>query len=173
MMDFGLIQVYTGNGKGKTTAALGLAIRMLGYGYKVAIIQFMKGWEYGEEYFFTNIDNCLLRKFGRREFVNKESPAEIDVKLAEEGWDFAKRVIEKKEYQLVILDELNVALDFKLLSVQDVVDFLKHRPEGIEIVITGRYAPEEILDMADLVSEIEEYKHPYKRGISARKGIEY
>jgi len=173
MMTFGLIQVYTGNGKGKTTAALGLATRMLGYGYKVAIIQLMKGWEYGEEYFFNDIDNCLLKKFGRKEFVDKNSPAKIDIQLAEDAWEFARKVIESKEYQLVILDELNVALDFKLLPLHDILDFLRHRPPGIEIVITGRYAPKELLDMADLVSEVEEYKHPYKKGISARKGIEY
>jgi cob(I)alamin adenosyltransferase len=170
----GLIQVFTGDGKGKTTAALGEALRACGHSYKVLIVQFMKGdIEYGEVKITSKIPNMTLKQFGLPTFVKKGEPTEEDLKLAREGFQFAKDAIQNKKFDMVILDELNVAIDYGLLKLEPVLKLLKNRPDGIEIIITGRYAPQEILDIADLVSRIEEVKHPYQKGIQARKGVEW
>lgn len=170
----GLIQVFTGNGKGKTTAALGEGLRACGHNFKVLIVQFMKGdIEYGEVKIAHKIANMTLKQFGLPTFVKKGEPKEEDLKLAREGFQFAKDAIQNKKFDMVILDELNVAIDYGLLEIEPVIELLKNRPDGIEIIITGRYAPREILDIADLVSRIEEVKHPYQKGIQSRKGVEW
>jgi len=168
-----MIHVYTGDGKGKTTAALGLALRVLGYVEKVVMVQFMKGRTYGELHCCQNIPGMTIVMSGRDEFVKKGAPEEIDLRMAREGLELAKRVIAAGEHRLVILDEINVALDYGLLDSGEVLQILASRPLHVEIVCTGRYAPPELIEAADLVSEVREVKHYYREGVAMRKGIEY
>jgi len=165
--------VYTGNGKGKTTAAIGLGIRATGDGLKVIMIQFMKGRRYSEIDVLQHIKNFTVVQFGRDEFVSKEKPEQIDIDLAQKGLIYAKDIIQKGGYDLVILDEINVAVDFHLVSLENVIELLEKKPENIELVLTGRYASPEIIKHADIVSEILEIKHPYQKGVQSRKGIDW
>ena len=169
----GLIHVYTGTGKGKTTAAIGLGVRAAGDGLKVVMIQFMKGRRYSELDALEQIQNFSVVQFGRDEFVSKEKPEQIDIDLAQKGLAYAKEVIRKQSYDVVILDEINVALEYRLISFQDVLQLLKDKPESLELVLTGRYASPEIIKHADVVSEILEIKHPYQKGVLSRKGIDW
>ncbi|HHE04832.1 cob(I)yrinic acid a,c-diamide adenosyltransferase [Thermovirga sp.] len=173
-LEKGLIHVYTGNGKGKTTAALGLALRAAGHGAKVSIIQFMKGWPYYGEIEglkkFSNITHYLT---GRPDFVDRANPDPEDYKGAEEGLRLAKEAITSGEYDLVVLDEINVVLDYGLLKLEEVLEIIKKRPTNVEIVLTGRNAPKQLIDEADYVTEMVEVKHPYAKGCSGRKCIEY
>jgi cob(I)alamin adenosyltransferase len=170
----GLVQVYTGDGKGKTSAAFGIALRAIGRGLKVYIIQFIKGgFDYGELYIIDRLPNLVLKAFGRGEFVIQKPPGEEDIKLAEEAFQLAKKVVEGGEYDIVILDEINVAINLKLISLEGVLELIKKKPKHVELVLTGRYAPKEIIDAADLVTEMREVKHPFNKGYKARKGIEY
>jgi cob(I)alamin adenosyltransferase len=169
----GLIHVYTGNGKGKTTAAIGLGVRAIGDGLKVLMIQFMKGRRYSELDALSQLKNFTVMQFGRDEFVSKEKPAQVDIDLAHKGLTYAKEIISKQCYDLVILDEINVAVDYHLISLPDVLQLLKEKPESLELVLTGRYAPPEIIQQADVVSEILEIKHPYQKGVISRKGIDW
>lgn len=173
-MSLGLVQIYTGDGKGKTTAALGLGLRASGHGYKVLMIQFMKGSiNYGELEAVKNIPGFDIIQFGRPDFVNKDSPEEIDIKLAKEGFQYAKLVVKNNDCDILILDEICIAVDYDLLKVEDVLALINDKPKNMELILTGRYAPQELLDKADLVSVIEEKKHPFVQGTMARKGIEY
>ena len=172
-LEKGLIHVYTGHGKGKTTAAIGLGIRAIGEGLKVYMIQFMKGRRYSEISAIENIQNFTVVQFGRDEFVSKEKPEQIDIDLAKDGFVHAKKIISEGKYDVVILDELNVAVDFNLISLDDVLDLLSEKPNTVELILTGRYASPEIVKYADLVSEILEIKHPYQSGIKSRKGIDW
>jgi cob(I)alamin adenosyltransferase len=167
-----LIQVYTGNGKGKTTAALGLALRSSGAGYKVYICQFCKGRLYSELAAVKKIKNIKVEQFGRRCFI-KNAPTKEDTRLAQKGLNKAREAILSRKFNLVILDEINIALKFKLVSVSEVIALLKGASSEQEIVLTGRYAPQQILKIADLVSEIKERRHYYRRGVKARRGIEF
>jgi cob(I)alamin adenosyltransferase len=169
----GLIHVYTGNGKGKTTAAIGLGIRAIGEGLKVVMIQFMKGRRYSELDVLQHIKNFTVVQFGRDEFVLKEKPEQIDIDLAQKGLSYAKDIMQNDGYDLVILDEINVAVDFNLISLKDVIELIEHKPESLELVLTGRYASPEIIKHADIVSEILEIKHPYQKGVQSRKGIDW
>lgn len=178
MADLGLIQVYTGNGKGKTTASLGLAFRACGHGFKVCMVQFMKdNTEYGEYKASQYLPGFKLIQVGRNDFVNLEDPEEIDKQLATQGWEVAKNIILSGEYDIVILDEINVAMACKLIDVGIVVRFLtedcsllEKRPE---IILTGRYAPSQIIDIAHLVTEMQEIRHNFSNGIESRQGIEF
>ena len=169
----GFIHVYTGNGKGKTTAAIGLGIRATGDGLKVIMIQFMKGRRYSEIDVLQHIKNFTVVQFGRDEFVSKEKPEQIDIDLAQKGLIYVKETVQKGQYDLVILDEINVAIDFHLISLEDVIKLLEKKPETLELVLTGRYASPEIIKHADIVSEILEIKHPYQKGVLSRKGIDW
>jgi len=170
----GLIQVYTGTGKGKTTAALGQAMRAAGQGLTVYIIQFMKGWPYyGELDTVGHHPNITLKQFGRPDYVDKEKPEPIDIRMAEEALEHAREVVTGGEYSLVILDEINVALEWKLITLDSVLDLLDQKPENVELILTGRYAHPEIIARADLVTEMHEIKHPYQKGVISRRGIEY
>jgi len=170
----GLIQVYTGDGKGKTTAALGLALRAAGHGLQVYIIQFMKGWpNYGELVSVQHLPNVTLRQFGRPEFVNRENPDPEDIRMAWEALEHARQVIASGDYDVVILDEVNVAVDYDLIRLDDVLALMEDKPEHVELVLTGRGAHTELVKRADLVTEMLAIKHPYNAGVMGRKGIEY
>ncbi|VBB06164.1 atp:cob(i)alamin adenosyltransferase coba/cobo/butr [Lucifera butyrica] len=172
MPEFGLIQVYTGNGKGKTTASLGLALRACGHGFHVYMVQFMKAaGVYGENK--AGLPGLTIVPAGRASFVNLQEPDPVDRKLAREGWEKAKRKIASGDCQIVILDEINVALSCGLLDVDEVVAFLREKKYPVEIVLTGRNAPSPIIEIADLVTEMKEVKHPFQNGVDARQGIEY
>jgi cob(I)alamin adenosyltransferase len=173
-LETGLVQVYTGNGKGKTSAALGLALRALGRGLKVYIIQFIKGgFDYGERHALERFDNLKLKAFGSGRFITEKPPKEEDVRFAKEALELAEKVVACGEYDIVILDEVNVALSLKLLKTADIVRLARNKPKHVELVLTGRYAPPEIIEVADLVTEMKEVKHPFKKGMPPRKGIEY
>jgi cob(I)alamin adenosyltransferase len=169
-----LVIVITGNGKGKTTAAFGQALRAIGQGYKVFVLQFMKGRKYGE---FIAAEKYLphltIRISGLDSFVMRDNPAAIDIELAQKGLAAAQKAINSGKYDMVILDEINVALDFKLIDLREVVKLIKNKPAGLDLILTGRYAPKEIIELADTVSEVKEVKHHYKAGIKDRAGIEY
>ncbi|ASI99425.1 cob(I)yrinic acid a,c-diamide adenosyltransferase [Thermococcus celer] len=168
----GLVHIYTGNGKGKTTAALGLAVRMLGSDGKVMIIQFMKAPRvYGEQ---RKIEECGARieSFGLPKFVHGK-PEPDDIEAAQKALQRAKEVVSSGEWDLVILDELCVALGFGMLDVGEVEEMIKNRAPHTELVLTGRYCPEGLFELADYVTEMREVKHPYGRGILARRGVEF
>ncbi|MGD2248528.1 MAG: cob(I)yrinic acid a,c-diamide adenosyltransferase [Candidatus Methanofastidiosia archaeon] len=171
-MEHALVQVYTGNGKGKTTAALGLAMRAAGHGFTVYMIQFMKGQiNYGELKTAELIPELEIKQFGRPEFVSKENPDPEDIKLAKKGLEHAKKIIFSQEYDIIILDEINVAVDFNLIKEKDVITLIKEKPDTVELVLTGRKCPREIVKIADYVTEMLEIKHPFTEGTMARKGI--
>jgi cob(I)alamin adenosyltransferase len=173
-LETGLVQVYTGDGKGKTSAAFGLALRAIGRNLRVYIIQFIKGgFDYGELYVLNKLPNLTLRAFGRGKFVTAKPPEAVDVKLAQEALTLAKEVVQSEEYDLVILDEVNIAIDLKLIDLEEVLKLIKGKPEKVELVLTGRHAPNEIVKVADLVTDMKEIKHPFNKGVQARKGIEY
>lgn len=170
----GLVQVYTGNGKGKTTAAFGQALRAVGQGYRVCVIQFMKGRKYGELLAAEkHLPNLTIHLAGLDSFVMRENPAPLDIELARKGLDLARRAIASGDYDMVILDELNIATDFRLIPLDDVIDLIKNKPASLDLVLTGRYAPPEIVAIADTVSEIREVRHHYHAGVKDRAGIEF
>jgi cob(I)alamin adenosyltransferase len=170
----GIVQVYTGNGKGKTTAAFGQALRAAGQGFRVCVVQFMKGRKYGE--FLAaerSLPNLTIHLSGLDSFVMRENPAPVDIELAREGLELARKAVASGDYDMVILDEINVAVDFKLIPLSGVIDLIRTRPPTLDLVLTGRYAAPEIIELADTVSEIREIKHHYNAGIKDRAGIEY
>jgi len=170
----GTLQVYTGDGKGKTTAALGLALRAVGHGLSVCVIQFMKGSSnYGELSSAARLPNFTIEQHGRDEFVDKANPAQVDIDMAQVGLARASEVLAAGEHDVVILDELNVALDFALVSLDDVLSLIASRPPHVELILTGRAAHPEVVKAADLVSEVLNIKHHYDAGVQAREGIEF
>ena len=173
-MENGLVQVYTGDGKGKTTAALGLAMRAVGKGLSVFMVQFLKGRPYGE----IESAKLLSPRFkvvqsGQDTFVKRGELSEEDLRLARRGLELAREATSSGEYDIVILDEVNVAVELGVLSVDDVLPLIEDRPEGVELVLTGQDAPEEFLKRADLVTEMKKIKHYYDEGVVMREGIEY
>ena len=169
-----MVHVYTGDGKGKTTAALGLALRAMGHGLKVYLIQFMKGDpEYGELRAGRRLDGLTIRQFGRTDFVDRDHPAEEDLALARQGLEHAREIMAAGRCDLMILDEINVALDFGLVPVKSVLELIESKPHDMELVLTGRSAPRPIIQAADLVTEMREIKHYYQQGRTARDGIEH
>ena len=173
--ELGLLQIYTGDGKGKTSAALGLAFRASGHDLRVLMIQFMKDTGYyGEEISSKLLPHLTWRLFGRHDFVDLKNPAQVDLDLAAQGWAFAKEAILSGNYDLIILDEANVALACGLIPLDEALQTLTNRSPYTEIVVTGRYAPQALLDMADLITEMKEIRHPFtEKQIEARQGIEY
>ena len=168
------IQIYTGNGKGKTTAALGQALRAAGHGLKTFVIMFMKDHPYGELKTLEKLSDFItVERFGNDTFVfRKQPPDESDLSAARKGLERAREIIASGEYDIVVLDEICVATYFKLVKPEDVVPLLKNKPEGVELILTGRYCPDEWLELADLVSEMREIRHYYQKGIIAREGFE-
>jgi len=172
----GLVLVYTGDGKGKTTAALGLALRQVGWGRRVLVIQFMKGAGnvYGERIAAEKYLPLLeIEQHGRDEFVNLGDPATVDKELAHKALGRAKEAFGSANYGMVVLDEVNVAVACGLVETSEVLALLKERPQELDVVLTGRYCPKEIMDAADTVSEVRELKHHFQKGVAAREGIEF
>jgi cob(I)alamin adenosyltransferase len=170
----GIVQVYTGNGKGKTTAAVGVGLRAVGHGLKVFMLQFMKGDpNYGELLALDRVPGFDYLQSGLPTFVIKGDPSDEDLRLAKQGLEKARELLAEGLYDVVILDEVNCAVDYGLLSVEDVLGLIEMKPPTVELILTGRRAPKEITDVADLVSEVREVKHPYARGLEGREGIEY
>lgn len=175
MKDFGMLHVYTGTGKGKTSAALGLALRAIGHGAKVIMICFMKGdATYGEACAFHFLPNFTLKQMGRDSFVNFRNPAPIDVKMAQEAWAEGKHILLAQKADVLILDEINLAMAKKLIDTKEVVTFLHEHRNNTEVVCTGREAPQELIDEADLVTDMQEVKHYFtQRNITIRDGIDH
>lgn len=171
----GYVQVYTGNGKGKSTAALGLAFRAMGRGLKTYIGQFMKGQHYGElEAAKILLPHITIEQYGRDTFIHIQNPPpEEDLRLSHDGLNKSRKAMFSGDYDVVILDEIITAHYFHLVSLAEIMDMVANKPEQVELVLTGRYAPPELIAAADLVSEIVEVKHYYRRGIYARRGIEH
>lgn len=175
----GYIQIYTGNGKGKTTASLGLAMRALGRNWKVLVVMFTKGGDnYGELKSFRKLSpeisaNLTIEQAGLNRIVYAHNKSEDDELEIKRGWELAKKAIENSEFQLIILDEINIAIDLKILDVDEVLEVLKNKPKSMEIVLTGRNAHPKIIEIAHLVSEIKPVKHYWDTGIVARQGIEF
>ncbi|MBU5254686.1 cob(I)yrinic acid a,c-diamide adenosyltransferase [Tissierella praeacuta] len=170
-MGKGYIHVYTGNGKGKTTAALGLSLRAIFAGKKVFFGQFIKGMDYSELESQRYLPNFKIQQFGRDCFIYN-NPTDEDIRMAKEGLEICKRILNSHEYDIVVLDEINIATYYRLLDPDDIIDILKNRKPKIEVILTGRYADEKIIEFADLVTEMKEIKHYYYKGVEARKGIE-
>ena len=172
-MKKGYIQVYTGDGKGKTTAALGLAMRAAGAGLKVYVAQFVKGMDYAELHSFETMrDRVTVRQYGTQSFVCEQREVEAE-QLARAGLRETREILAAGDYEVVILDEANVATFYELFDVDDLLDVIGAKPDHVELVITGRNADVRIIERADLVTEMREIKHYYMQGITARPGIEY
>ncbi|MCI5221604.1 MAG: cob(I)yrinic acid a,c-diamide adenosyltransferase [Candidatus Electrothrix sp. AR4] len=170
----GLFMVCTGNGKGKTTAALGLAMRALGHGHKVCFIQFLKGsWKYGELAAAARFEDLLDFHVMGRGFTWKSDDLEKDTEAARQAWAFAKKIIKEKKHRLVVLDELTYLVSYGMIAEQEIIEALTDRAPGMHVVVTGRGAGENLIRTADLVTEMREIKHPYKKGIKAQRGIEF
>ena len=170
-MEKGYVQVYTGNGKGKTTATMGLALRAVCAGRRVIVIQFIKGMAYSELRAPEFLPGFEIEQHGRECFINR-NPEQEDIDCALKGLKRLRDVVTSGEYDVVIADEINIALHYKLFSVSDVLELIKGRDAGTEFILTGRKAPQEIIDAADLVTEMVEVKHYYNNGVAARVGIE-
>ena len=173
----GLVIVYTGNGKGKTTAALGLAIRAVGYEHKVCMLQFIKGsWHYGEMDSSKKLEpNFELIAVGKGfvGILDDNSPREEHEKYAVEALRICREKIHSGKYNVVILDEVNYAINLGLIDVQEIIKLIKEKPSNLDLVLTGRDVKDEIVELADLVTEMKEIKHPFKSGIKAKKGIDF
>jgi len=177
MNELGLVQVYTGTGKGKTTAAIGAGIRAVGQGLRVHMIQFLKGGDnfppYGEVRAIEQIPRFTLEQFGPSHFVEPGAISDEDREIVKRGLKRSGEVLASGNYDLVILDEINVVLQLGMATLQEVLDLLDRKATQTEVILTGRGAPEALLKRADLVSRVDAIKHPFDRGIKARLGIEY
>jgi cob(I)alamin adenosyltransferase len=172
-MEQGRVQIYTGDGKGKTTAALGLALRACGQGFRVFFAQFVKGMRYGEIEALERLgEGITLRQYGRECFIHDE-PAPEDIRLARQGWAEVQEVLRRGAFDLLVLDEVGIALHYGLVSLPEVRRLIGERPPGVELVLTGRKIPRSLYELADLVTEMREIKHYYRQGVPARRGIEY
>ena len=172
--DKGLIQVFTGNGKGKTTAALGAILRAAGHNLKVFVVFFMKGkYPYGEFSSLPRLPNVEIASFGLRCLIDPNHVNPEEIAQAELALKTARQAMLSGQYDMVVLDEVNVAVYFKLIRLEDVIQLIEAKPPAVELILTGRYAEASVIERADLVTEMVKIKHPYDRGIKARKGIEY
>ena len=170
----GLVQVFTGDGKGKTSAALGTVLRALGHGLRVYIAFFMKGdYPYGERNILSKLPNVNMASFGSREFINPADVKPAAVEQARQGLAAAREAILSGDYDLVVLDEINLAVAWKLIELDEVMRLISDKPQNVELVLTGRKADTELIKIADLVTECLKIKHPYEKGVESRRGIEY
>jgi cob(I)alamin adenosyltransferase len=177
MTEKGLTIIYYGNGKGKTTAALGVALRAIGYNHHICMIQFIKGeWNYGELYSANKLKpnfELIVTGKGFVGIIDDDHLIEEHVHSSKNAMKIAMEKITSRKYNIIILDEINYALKLNLISEQDVIDLIKSKPTELNIILTGNYISTKILDLADLVTEMKEIKHPYKKGIKAKKGVDY
>lgn len=170
----GMVEIFTGNGKGKTSAALGLTLRALGHGLNIYIAFFMKGdFPYGEQKILSELPNVTFDRFGSRDFVDPANVKPEEKEEARNALEAARRAMLSLKYDIVILDEVNVAAAWKLIDVADVIKLIHDKPEKVELVLTGRYADPELIKLADLVTDMVKVKHPFDKGVLSRKGIEY
>jgi cob(I)alamin adenosyltransferase len=170
----GIIEVFTGNGRGKSSAALGIVLRALGHGLRVHIIYFMKGdFPYGEQKVLSRIPNVTFATFGQEGFVDPANVKPGEKEQARQALEEARRAIYSHEYDLIVLDEVNVALAWKLIDLDEMIGIIKDKPDRLELILTGRYADGKITRLADLVTEMVEVKHPYQKGIFSRPGFDY
>ena len=170
----GLVQVFTGNGKGKTTAALGTILRASGHGLRIFIVFFMKGdYNYGEYRTLSKLPNVDTASFGFRTLTDPANLKPEEIEQAELALAAAREAVLSGNYDLVVLDEVNVALGFDLIKLDDVVKLIRDKPPAVELILTGRYADDKLIELADLITEMVKVKHPFDKGIKARKGIEY
>jgi cob(I)alamin adenosyltransferase len=170
----GLVQVFTGNGKGKTTAALGTILRASGHGLRIFIVFFMKGdYHYGEYRTLSKLPNVDTASFGFRTLTDPANVKPEEIEQAELALAAARKAVLSGNYDLVVLDEVNVALGFNLIKLDEVVKLIRDKPPAVELILTGRYADDKLIELADLVTEMVKVKHPFDKGIKARKGIEY
>ena len=170
----GLVEIFTGEGKGKTSAAIGAIIRALGHGLRVYIVFFMKGdFPYGEQKILCQLPNCTLERFGFQEFVNPANVKPEEKEEARKALEAARKAMLSLKYDVVILDEVNVAVAWKLIDLDDVIKLIHNKPEKVELILTGRYADPKLIETADLVTDMVKIKHPFDRGMLSRKGIEY
>jgi len=174
LFDKGLVEVFTGDGKGKTSAALGIVLRALGHNLRVHIIYFMKGsYPYGEREILSQFPNISLSSFGQDYFCDPANVKPEEKEQAKRGLAKAREVIFSGNYDVVVLDEINVAVAWKLLGVDEVIELIKNKPKNVELILTGRCADARLINAADLVTEMVNVKHPYDKGIPAREGIDY
>ena len=176
-MEKGLVIVYTGKGKGKTTSALGIVLRAVGYGKKIGMIQFIKGsWHYGEMYSSKRLEPEFEMIAVGKGFVgildDKSTKEEHEI-VANEALKISKEKINSRKYDIVILDEINYAINLNLIKIEDVLSLIKSKPENMDLVLTGNHAKSELIEIADLVTEMKEIKHPFQKGIKAKKGIDF
>jgi len=172
--DEGLVEVFTGDGKGKTSAALGVVLRAIGHGLRVHLIYFMKGdYPYGERQALARLPNIDISLFGQETFVDPANVRPEEIAEARRGLEKARQVVSSGEYDVVVLDEINVAVAWRLVDIEDVLELVRSRPRHVELILTGRYAVPALIDAADLVTEMRNVKHPYEKGVLSRKGIDY
>lgn len=170
----GLVQIFTGEGKGKTSAALGTVVRALGQDLRVCIIVFMKGhYPYSEWAFFSKIPGVRIERFGLGSFVDRDNTNPEAIEEAKKALAFAREAMLSGDYDVVVLDEVNIASAWNLVDVEEVEKFIRDKPPGVELILTGRYADDRLIRLADLVTECLKIKHPYDRGIKARRGLDY
>ena len=168
----GYVQVYTGDGKGKTTAAIGLSVRAIGAGLRVFLAQFVNGMVYSELKSLERFSpQLIVKQYGRAQFVHNK-PTEEDIAAARAGYEEVRKIVTSGKYDLVILDEANIAVHFKMLSVEDLLRIIDEKPESVELIFTGRNADPRLIEKADVVTEMKEVKHYYKKGVTARPGLE-
>jgi cob(I)alamin adenosyltransferase len=170
----GLVQLFTGNGKGKTSAALGTVIRALGHGLRVYIVYFMKGGDqYGERHTLSQLPNVKMASFGKRGFTDKSNIKPEEKEQSRLALAAARQAMLSGSYDLIVLDEINIAAAWKLIELDEVVKLIRDKPANVELILTGRQADARLIELADLVTEMREIKHPYAKGVKARKGIDY
>ena len=170
----GLVQIFTGNGKGKTTAAMGTIVRAAGHGLRILLVSFMKGdYEYGEYNTLSKIPNVEISSYGFHHLIDPSDIKPEEKEQAEMALAKAREAVTSKKYDIVVLDEVNVALGYNLIELDEVIRLIKDKPSDVELILTGRYADNRLIELADLVTEMVKVKHPFDKGIKARKGIEY
>jgi len=173
-MDKGLVEIFTGNGKGKTSAALGVVLRALGHGLKAHIVYFMNGdYPYGERNTLARLPNVSFESFGHEYFIDPQNVKTEEREQARQALAAARRAVSSGDFDLVVLDEVNLAVAWKLLEVEEVIRLIAEKRENVELILTGRHADERLIEKADLVAEMVEVKHPFQKGVKARKGIDY
>ena len=173
-LERGLVQVFTGDGKGKTSVALGIVLRALGHGLRVYITFFMKGdYPYGERRILTKLPNVDIASFGGKGFIDPANIRPEDIEQAKQALAAARKAMLSGKYDLVVLDEVNLTVAWKLVELDEVVRLIKDKPQNVELILTGRQADTELIKLADLVTEMLKIKHPYDKGVTARKGIDY